>query len=156
MAKQSIQIPSVVLKSCIDQYGLSPAKVATDISLSQSSIRQLINNKMKISIPIALRLSKYFGKTPEYWIDLQNKYDVAEAAKDSKLSAVLKAISPAKKAEKPAKKAAAPKKADKAPAKKAKPAAKKGKAVAAKASAKAAPAKAPAKRGRKPAASKAK
>ncbi|MDR2303997.1 MAG: HigA family addiction module antidote protein [Treponema sp.] len=147
MAKQSNQIPSAVLKSCIDQYGLSPAKVAADISLSQSSIRQLINNKMKISIPIALRLAKYFGKTPEYWIDLQNKYDVAEAAKDSKLSAVLKAISPAKKIEKSAKKAVAPKKADKAPAKKDKPADKKGKAVAA---------KAPVKRGRKPAASKVK
>jgi addiction module HigA family antidote len=102
---KSVQHPGVLVKSLLGEYQLSPAKLAADISLSQSSIRLLINGKLRISTAIALRLSKYFGNTAEYWIDLQNQYDLVEIAKDSELSAILKAIPKAKKQVKaPAKK----------------------------------------------------
>jgi addiction module HigA family antidote len=123
-----VQNPGVVFKSFMDQYSLTAAKVAADIKLSQSSIRLLIGGKLKISVPIALRLSKYFATKPEYWIDLQNNYDLNESVRNSKLAAILRAVPHAKKME--VKKAPAAKKpaAKKATAKKAvakKPAAKK-------------------------------
>jgi addiction module HigA family antidote len=125
MAKE--QSPGAVFKSYVDQYSLTAAKVAEDIKLSQSSIRLLIGGKLKISVPIALRLSKYFGTRPEYWINLQNAYELAETVKNPKLAAILKAVPRAKKFEGKktgAKKAKAPKKAAakkvKKPAKKAK------------------------------------
>ncbi|GHU69237.1 hypothetical protein FACS189450_01710 [Spirochaetia bacterium] len=92
-----IEHPGLVVKALIEEYNLSSAKVAEEIQLSQSSIRLLINKKLKVSTPIALRLAKYFGKPVEYWIDLQSSYDLAEAGKDAKLSAVLKSIPKAKK-----------------------------------------------------------
>jgi addiction module HigA family antidote len=97
MAKE--QSPGAVFKTYMDQYNLTAAKVAADIKLSQSSIRLLIGGKLKISVPIALRLSKYFGNKPEFWIDLQNTYELAETVKNPKLSAVFKAIPRAKKQE---------------------------------------------------------
>jgi addiction module HigA family antidote len=97
MAKE--QSPSAVFKSYLDQYNLTAAKVAGDIKLSQSSIRLLIGGKLKISIPIAIRLSKYFGTRPEYWIDLQTAYELAETVKNPKLAAIFKAIPRAKKQE---------------------------------------------------------
>jgi addiction module HigA family antidote len=97
MAKE--QSPSGVFKSYLDQYNLTAAKVAEDIKLSQSSIRLLIGGKLKISIPIAIRLSKYFGTRPEYWIDLQTNHELAETFKNPKLAAIFKGISRAKKME---------------------------------------------------------
>ncbi|MFP3089499.1 HigA family addiction module antitoxin [Treponema sp. TIM-1] len=131
MPKPAIQAPGSVLQSLLDEYQLNPGKLGEAINLSQSAVRQVVIGKTRISVPVALRLAKYFGNTAEYWIDLQNKYDLAEAAKDSDLNAILKGISkgkkPApKKAEKPAAQAkkALPKKAPSSkPAKK--PAAKK-------------------------------
>jgi addiction module HigA family antidote len=120
MPKPAIQSPGVVLQSFLDEYQLNPGKLAQAVNLSQSAVRQVVIGKTRISVPVALRFAKYFGNTPEYWIDLQNKYDLAEASKDNELSAILKGISKAKKP--------APKKADKpaasakkAPAKKALP-----------------------------------
>jgi addiction module HigA family antidote len=115
MSKPTIQTPGSVLQSLLDEYQLNPGKLGAAVKLSQSAIRQVVIGKTRISVPVALRLAKYFGNTPEYWIDLQNKYDLAEAAKDSELTAVLKDISKGKKP--------APQKAEKpaAPAKKAPP-----------------------------------
>jgi addiction module HigA family antidote len=123
MPKPANQTPGAVLQSLLDEYQLNPGKLGEAIKLSQSAVRQVVIGKTRISVPVALRLAKYFGNTAEYWIDLQNKYDLAEAAKDSELSAVLKGISKAKKpAPKKAEKPAAPAKkalAKKAPPKKA-------------------------------------
>ncbi|MDR2136456.1 MAG: HigA family addiction module antidote protein [Treponema sp.] len=101
MAKE--QSPGAVFKSFMDQYDLTAAKIAGDIKLSQSSIRLLIGGKLKISVPIALRLSKYFGTKPEYWTNLQIAYELAESAKNPKLAPILKAIPRAKKGEAPKK-----------------------------------------------------
>jgi addiction module HigA family antidote len=123
------QHPGVVFKKFLDDYQLTAAKVADDIKLSQSSIRLLISGKLKISVPIALRLAKYFGNKPEFWIDIQNKYELIESTKnDQDFIEVLKNIPKAKKpaaskraAPKPVKGKAALKK----PAKPRKPRAKK-------------------------------
>jgi addiction module HigA family antidote len=115
MPKPTIQSPGSVLQSLLDEYQLNPGKLGALVKLSQSAIRQVVIGKTRISVPMALRLAKYFGTTPEYWIDLQNKYDLAEAAKDGELTAVLKGISKGKKpAPKKAEKAAGPARAKKA------------------------------------------
>jgi addiction module HigA family antidote len=154
--------PGTVLKALMDEYQLNPTKLAKEIDLNQSSVRLISIGKMRISAPIALRFAKYFGTTPEYWIDLQNKFDLVEAANDAELGAILKGITkakkpgPAKKTVKApaAKKAGAKKRAVKASAAKTRasaPAKTKKPARAAKAAKPAAvKSLAPKKRGRKP------
>jgi addiction module HigA family antidote len=120
-----VKTPGTVFKSFLDAYQLTTAKVAEDIKLSQSSVRLLINDKLKISIPFALRLAKYFGTKPEFWIGLQNAYELSETAKNPKEAKIVKAIPKAKKPAPGAKKSAAKKAAakkvgtKKAPARKA-------------------------------------
>ncbi|AEF81636.1 HigA family addiction module antitoxin [Leadbettera azotonutricia] len=118
MPKITAKDPGTVLKAFLEEYQLNPSKVGVAVKLSQSTIRQITLNKIKISIPIALRFAKLFGNGADFWIDLQAKYELAENAKDSKLQSILKSIEKAKKpapgakaAPKSAKKAAAPKKA---------------------------------------------
>jgi addiction module HigA family antidote len=164
MAK-AVLSPGAAVKAQATAYNLSITQLAEGIKLSPSAARLLINNKLPISAKIALRLSKYFGKTPEYWIGLQTAFELGELVKDKKEAAILKTVSKAVKA--PAKKAAAKKPAakktpgrkpavkkaaaKKAPAKKA--AVKKAAPKAAKAPAKKAGRKAAPKPAAKPAAS---
>ena len=92
MPKSTAKDPGNVLQSFLDEYQLNPSKLGKDVVLSQSTIRQITLNKMKISVPIALRFAKYFGNSVEFWIDLQTKYSLAEAAEDKELDEVLQSI----------------------------------------------------------------
>jgi addiction module HigA family antidote len=98
---KSSQHPGVIVKTLIDDYRLTPAKVAKDLALSYSSLRLLLNGKLRVSAPVALKLSKYFEHPVQYWIDLQDKFELAEASADAELSAILKKIPKAKKEEAP-------------------------------------------------------
>ncbi|MDR1176084.1 MAG: HigA family addiction module antidote protein [Treponema sp.] len=155
--------PGFVLKKLMDEYQTNPNRLSKEIGLTQTAVRLITIDKAKISVPVALRLAKYFGTTPEYWISLQNKFDLLEASNDKALDKIVKGIKKAemvKKAAPAAAKKAAPAKDAKAKASK-KPAAK---AAASKVKASAAPKKsgrlpkeakaaaagAPKKRGRKP------
>ena len=94
---KTTQTPGSVLLSLMDEYQLNPYTLSREISLSHSAIRQIISGKSKLSVPAALRLAKFFDKTPAYWLDLQRDTDLGEAEKDKELIAVLKGISRVKK-----------------------------------------------------------
>jgi addiction module HigA family antidote len=62
-------------------YGVTAYRVATDIGLRPPVIYELIAGKRSITAALALRLGRYFGTTPQFWVNLQSEYDlgVAEA-----------------------------------------------------------------------------
>jgi addiction module HigA family antidote len=97
MAK-TFKTPGDVVKAQAAACNLSISQLAEGIKISASAARLLINNKLRISISFAQRLSKYFGKTPKYWIDLQTAYELSLLGGDKKEAAVLKTISKAEKA----------------------------------------------------------
>jgi addiction module HigA family antidote len=105
---QKASTPAAVLKSLMDEYQLNPFKLAGELKLSNSSIRQILLGKSCITASTALRLAKFFGNTPEFLLTLQSKSNLAEAANDKEISAALKAIG---KVQKPAPVKAALKKA---------------------------------------------
>jgi addiction module HigA family antidote len=90
------QTPASVLQSLMDKYQLNAFSLSTAISLSYTAVRQIIIGKTKVSVPTAMRLSKLFGQTPAFWLDLQRETDIAEAGNDKELQAVLKGISKVK------------------------------------------------------------
>jgi addiction module HigA family antidote len=119
MAK-AVRTPGDVIKAQAAVYNLSITQLAEGIKISPSAARLLINNKLRISVSFAQRLSKFFGKTPKYWIDLQTTYELNALSDDKKEAAVLKTIPRAVKT--PAtKKAAAKTPAKKTPGRKAGP-----------------------------------
>jgi addiction module HigA family antidote len=97
MPKSAAQTPAVVLLALMDQYHLNPTALSKHIGLSQPTVRSLVLGNVKINVSIALRLSKFFGTTPAYWLDLQTKIDFNEAKKDRELAALIKSISKVKK-----------------------------------------------------------
>ena len=99
--QKSTKTPSSVLVSLMDEYGLNPYALAKEIGLSYSAVRMIALGNNKISVPTALRLAKYFGNTPDFWLSLQQEADLTEAGKDKNLQSALKGIKRAVK--KPAK-----------------------------------------------------
>ena len=91
------QTPSSVLLSLLEEYQLTPFSLSKKISLSYSAVRQLVIGKVKVTVSTALRLAKFFGQTPEYWLDLQQSAELDEAQKDKELMEIIKGITRAKK-----------------------------------------------------------
>jgi addiction module HigA family antidote len=85
----------------LDEYQIKTSQLAEHIRLSVSAVRQIVANNAKISLHIAKRLAKYFNTTVEYWVDLQNAYDLAELEKDTELADIIKNIPKAKKVSPP-------------------------------------------------------
>ncbi|MDR0878461.1 MAG: HigA family addiction module antidote protein [Treponema sp.] len=106
MKKSEVVVPGTKLKECMDAYQVSAAKLADDINLSQSIIRQIVANKAKISLNIAKRLAKYFDTTVQFWFNLQTVYELSELDKDAEFNKILKNIPKAKKPAPGSKKAA--------------------------------------------------
>ena len=97
------QTPASVLESLMKEYQLNPFSLSKQIGLSNSSIRQILIGKTGISISTALRLSRFFGQCPSYWLDLQLQSDMQAAANDKELQTALKNIKKAAKPKPPAK-----------------------------------------------------
>jgi antitoxin HigA-1 len=91
------QTPATALQSLMDEYQLTPFSLSKELHLSNSAVRLLVIGKANISVSTALRLAKFFGQTPAYWLDLQRETDLNEASKDKELQDILKAIPKARK-----------------------------------------------------------
>jgi addiction module HigA family antidote len=77
--------PGEVLKEeFLAEYGLSQSQLARAIGISPNRITEIISNRRRITADTALRLSLYFGNTPEFWINLQTHYDLKLARRNLK------------------------------------------------------------------------
>jgi addiction module HigA family antidote len=75
--------PGEILKvEFLDELGISNYRLAQDTGMPQSRVGNIVNGKRGITGDTALRLAKYFGTTPEFWLDLQAHYEL-EAARDA-------------------------------------------------------------------------
>ncbi len=60
-------------------YSLSQNQLARAIGVSANRIAEILNNRRGISADTALRLSLFFGNSPEFWLNLQTGYDLKMA-----------------------------------------------------------------------------
>ena len=61
--------------------GLSQYRLAKDTSVPARRINEIVHGKRSISPDTALRLSRYFGLSERFWLNLQSRYDL-EVEKD--------------------------------------------------------------------------
>ena len=86
--------PGILLKEeFLDEIGLSVSALAKAIGITRSRINEVVKGKRSITINTALRLSLFFGTSPEFWLNLQRQYDL-ESAKETVLPNLRKIIKP--------------------------------------------------------------
>ena len=71
----------ILLEEFLKPMGLSQYRVAKDINVSPRRINEIVHGKRSISADTALRLSRYFGLSERFWMNLQSRYDL-ELEKD--------------------------------------------------------------------------
>ena len=73
------KIGDIIAKEFLEPLGITPYRLAKDLGVSTSSILDLVHGKRRISVEMALRLSKYFGTSSKFWLNMQNELDLMEA-----------------------------------------------------------------------------
>ncbi|HZX47925.1 MAG TPA: HigA family addiction module antitoxin [Nitrospirota bacterium] len=65
-------------------YGLTVATISEKLGVSRQTVNELLNEHRSVSPAMALRLSRLFGNTPEFWLNAQLAVDLWEAQRSYK------------------------------------------------------------------------
>lgn len=68
----------VLNEEFLKPLGLTPYRLAKDTYLPQTRISEILKGKRRITADTALRFAAYFGSTADFWLGLQNDYDIEE------------------------------------------------------------------------------
>jgi addiction module HigA family antidote len=71
----------ILIEEFLKPLGLSQYRLAKDISVPPRRINEIVHGKRSISADTALRLGRFFGISPQFWLNLQTRFDL-EVAED--------------------------------------------------------------------------
>ncbi len=81
--------PGEVLKELyLDPLGMSAIALARELHVPRTRIERLVKGETGVSADTAMRLAKFFGTTPEYWLNLQRAWDLARAREQVDVSEI--------------------------------------------------------------------
>ncbi|MCY7347111.1 MAG: HigA family addiction module antidote protein [Pyrinomonadaceae bacterium] len=66
----------VLREEFLKPFGISAEDLANSIGASTQNIREIVSEKQSVTADTALRLSKYFGTSAQFWLGLQSDYDL--------------------------------------------------------------------------------
>lgn len=75
---------SMLREDFMPDYGLTVVALADALGVSRQSINELLRGRRAISPEMALRLSRLFGNSPEFWLNAQRSVDLWDAAQNIK------------------------------------------------------------------------
>ncbi len=82
----------ILMEEFIAAFGITEHKLAVGIGVPPRRINEVVHGKRRITADTALRLGRYFGTTPQFWINLQTRFDL-DVQRDT-LGAALQNIRP--------------------------------------------------------------
>jgi addiction module HigA family antidote len=77
--KHSPVHPGAFLAELLGELSISQAQFARAIGVSAMRVSHLVNGRRPVTAELALRLARLFGQTPQYWLNLQSRYDLDRA-----------------------------------------------------------------------------
>ena len=75
----------ILLEEYLKPLRISQNKLARDLGVPAQRINDIIKKNRSITVDTALRLARYFHTSPQFWLNLQMRYDL-EMARDTKLA----------------------------------------------------------------------
>ena len=76
---QPVHPGEILLHDFLEPLGLSQSALAKAIGVTPIRVNQIVRGQRSITADSALRLSRYFGTRPGWWLDLQSHYDLQVA-----------------------------------------------------------------------------
>lgn len=68
----------VLSEEFLKPMGISAYRLSKDLHIPQTRISEILKKNRRITADTALRLSRYFGTTPKFWLGLQDDFDIEE------------------------------------------------------------------------------
>ena len=93
MARTPIH-PGEILDEELKELDMSARKLAAKLGVPSNRLSQIIKGKRDITADTALRLARYFGTSPNFWMNLQTAYDLDLASQE--VGETIKRIHPLK------------------------------------------------------------
>jgi addiction module HigA family antidote len=72
----------MLLEEFLIPLGITQRDLADAIHVPYQRVNEIVNGRRGVTPSTALRLAKYFGNTPGFWMNLQLRYDLYEAKQD--------------------------------------------------------------------------
>ena len=67
----------------LEPMNISAYRLSKDIGVTQTRISKILSGKRSITADTALRLSRYFGNSAQFWLNLQTQYDLRQAINEN-------------------------------------------------------------------------
>ena len=83
----------ILLEEFLDPMGISQYRLAKSLSVPARRINEIVHGKRAISADTAIRLARYFGTSPQFWMNLQGRYDL-DVAEDRLADRIKKEVHP--------------------------------------------------------------
>lgn len=71
----------ILREEFLKPLGMSAGVLAKRLDVPRTRIERIVKEETALTADTALRLSAFFGNTPEFWLNLQRAYDLAQASK---------------------------------------------------------------------------
>jgi len=70
--------PGIFLQELLDDMNITAYRLAKDTFMPATRVSDILKQRRSITPDTALRLSKYFGSSPSYWLNLQSSYELGK------------------------------------------------------------------------------
>ena len=67
----------------LEPLGITPYRLSKDIGVAQTRVADILYGRRSITADTALRLSRYFGTSAQFWLNLQAHYDLEQAQEEN-------------------------------------------------------------------------
>jgi antitoxin HigA-1 len=74
--------PGEILRDELAELGLSARAFARALDIPVNRVTQILREQRGVSADTALRLVRYFGTSPEFWMDLQSDYELRRVRRE--------------------------------------------------------------------------
>lgn len=93
---KNIHPGEVLLEEFLKPLGISQNRIANDIGVTPRRINEIVLGRRSITADTAIRLAYYFGTSEEFWMGLQDEYELEEAHRNLKdsLKTIIQPLQP--------------------------------------------------------------
>jgi addiction module HigA family antidote len=82
----------VLREEFVEPLGITPYRLAKAIGVQQTRLSEILKGKRSITTDTAIRLGRFFRVTPQFWLNLQQMYDLEEEQSNPKHKAAYEKI----------------------------------------------------------------
>ncbi|MDZ7792940.1 MAG: HigA family addiction module antitoxin [Spirochaetia bacterium] len=75
---RNIHPGEILQEEFLEPFGITAYRLAKEIKIPQTRISQILQGRRRITADTALRLSEFFGNSAQFWLGLQDDYDLEE------------------------------------------------------------------------------